>query len=389
MFPFYFPIKTLFDFCFSLFRLQITFLSLPFSSFLNSQITAQTHHTLSLSLSRCRSFSLFLSLWVCGFCRCFQILQRFESCASFPSPTLNWWFHRSHRSAEPPSISATMAAANAPITMKEALTVSTLSFSTSIRSFPLSTLCLKFLNRNFVLSWNGILYVNCVNLLIPVHSISILGQILCYALLDLLIWTVLFNAYYVSSFIWIGNVWFILRSVKFNIISKFLLIIYCKGFNFAILRGWVTSLCDLNSDVNCSYRVLGSIHNSSRSLMLLWNPISTYVFGKHRRRIALLLLIWVCQCSLWGGLLPQTPRSWIQIPESLLWKVGHCYQFWIQHCRCIFGIAFMIGIASFFCSCWCCMIISVWSILFMYATGWTSGVMHCVACITVDTAWVS
>ena len=121
------------------------------------------------------------------------------------------------------------------------------------------------------------------------------------------------------------------------------MIIYCKGYNFAILRGWVMSLCDLNSDVNCSYRALGSIHNSSRSLMLLWNPISIYVFVKQRRRIALLLLIWVCQCSLWGGLLPQTLRSWIQIPESLLWKVWHCYQFWIQHCRCIFGIAFMIG----------------------------------------------
>lgn len=66
VFPFYFPIKTLFDFCFSLFRLQITFLSLPFSSFLNSQITAQTHHTLSLSLSLAvdlfLSFSLFESV---------------------------------------------------------------------------------------------------------------------------------------------------------------------------------------------------------------------------------------------------------------------------------------------------------------------------------------
>lgn len=159
------------------------------------------------------------------------------------------------------------------------------------------------------------------------------------------------------------------------------MIIYCKGYNFAILRGWVMSLCDLNSDVNCSYRALGSIHNSSRSLMLLWNPISIYVFVKQRRRIALLLSIWVCQCSLWGGLLPQTLRSWIQIPESLLWKVWHCYQFWIQHCRCIFGIAFMIGIVSFSCSCWCCMIISLWSVLFMYATGWTSGVMHCVTCL--------
>ena len=51
----------------------------------------------------------------------------------------------------------------------------------------------------------------------------------------------------------------------------------------------------------CSWEALESTSNSLHLLMWQWNRISTFVSGKLDLRTVLSSLTWACQCSLWDG----------------------------------------------------------------------------------------
>lgn len=80
-------------------------------------------------------------------------------------------------------------------------------------------------------------------------------------------------------------------------------------------------LFDLHFLIFCSCRALELTRNSLHLIMWRWNRISTYVSGKHHLKTVLLSLIWTCPCNLWDAPSLLILLWWILIPEFSLLKV--------------------------------------------------------------------
>jgi len=114
--------------------------------------------------------------------------------------------------------------------------------------------------------------------------------------------------------VWLGSAWLDLIRNSVNL-----------GWYCCTELFWWISMSRLKLswyDCDHSFRVLGSIHSLLLSLMWRWNQISTYVFGRLRLRIALLLSTWTCLISLLEDPSPLILLWWIPTREFLRLKVG-------------------------------------------------------------------